>query len=128
MATKANKELFYNTLKQTIKPHKNDISHVLGDFNARIQIKQGPHENCIGEHTFDKQNITISHQNEDVSDSRERCITLCTENTLMIMHATFQQPNEQLFTHKTGGESETTPSWIRPQFETIVFEITINRF
>ena len=57
-ATKATKDKFYNTFKKEATTFKNNILHILGDFNARIQIKLGPHEECIGEHTFDKKNIT----------------------------------------------------------------------
>ena len=81
VATKANKDQFYKTLKQTIKSFKNNILHVFGDFNARIQIKLGPHEECIGEHTFDKENALLENQSTDIADNRRRFLELAQKPT-----------------------------------------------
>ena len=83
-ATQESKDTFYKELDNLIKDKKNKhISHLLGDMNARIQVKQGPHEECIGNHTFNKANITLEKQNEDIEDNRLRFIKLCIGNEMM---------------------------------------------
>ena len=47
-----------------------------GDFNARVQIKQSDEENCIGQHTFDKANITLATQDDGVVENRNYFITI----------------------------------------------------
>ena len=66
---------FYNLLGNTLKKVKH-LGHVtvVGDFNARVQVRQAGEERHIGEHTFYKEHTTVECQNEEVSENRELSI------------------------------------------------------
>ena len=72
-------------------------------MNAKIQTKQGPHEDCIGPHTFIKANVTIEKQAKGAEDNRQRFINLCIEHNQMTMNTTFQNTEHKLITWRTPG-------------------------
>ena len=127
-ATPDNKDKFYSELDKLLEEtNSNNIVHLLGDMNARIQIKQGPHEDCIGTHTFNKENVTLEKQSEEIEDNRLRFINLCVGNNLMIMNTTFQKPEHKLITWKTPGTRNFT-FMSRPHFEMIDYHCTQTRW
>ena len=71
------KEHFYNLLGNTLKKVRH-LGHVtvVGDFNARVQIRQEGEERHIGEHTFYKEHTTVECQNDEVSKIRELFIII----------------------------------------------------
>ena len=64
---------------------------IIGDMNARIQIKNSSTEECIGEHTFYKQYTNLEEQIEGVAHSRQLLIEFCTKNNCKIMNTMFKK-------------------------------------
>ena len=96
-------------------------------MNARIQIKQGPHEDCIGTQTFKKENVTLEKQSEEIEDDRLRFMNLCVGNNPMIMNTTFRKPDNKLTTWKTPDTRNFT-FMSRPNFEMIDYHFTQTRW
>ena len=67
------------------------IVHIFGDFNARIQIKLNEEETCIGNHTFNKENITIERQDDKATERRNLLMDLCIEFNAKIRNTQFQK-------------------------------------
>ena len=87
-----NKQHFYGTIKTIFNKYKSKhIIHIAGDFNARLQVKTTESETCIGEHTFNKENITLDKQDEQMEESRQLLIDLCFSTDTTIMNTQFQQ-------------------------------------
>ena len=87
-----NKIQFYDTIKTIFNKYKSKhIVHIVGDFNARIQIKTAEAETCIGEHTFNKENITLDKQDEQMEESRQLFIELCISTNTLTMNTQFQK-------------------------------------
>ena len=113
--------------KQSTTNTKNKhITHITGDFNARIQTKLSAEETCIGPHTFNKENITIETQGDKIEESRNLLIDLCQTIDATKMNTQFQKSDEKLATHRMPTH-QTTP-YKRPHFEMIDYWITPNRW
>ena len=122
------KDQFYDALTNLVKEHQaKHIIHILGDFNARIQHQLGDHEECVGPHTFNKANVTIQDQTEEVEDNRLRFIAFCTANSFMIMNTVFQNHDKNLATWKYPG-TQRGPPWERPRYEMIDYMCTMTRW
>ena len=124
--TTEKKKLYEEITNIANKASSKHIIHIVGDFNARIQIKTNEEEKCIGKHTFNKEKITIEQQNEKVEESRNMLINLCVSTDTILMNTQFQKPSEKLATHRRPN-SETTP-FERPHYEMIDYWLTHNRW
>ena len=56
----------------------------------------GDTETCIGPHTFDKGDITVELQDDDVGEIRMMFVAYCNEVDSLAMNTYFQKPDEQL--------------------------------
>lgn len=88
----------------------------MGDFNAKIQHQISEEETCIGKHTFDKNN-TVSNQNVDVQNNRERCVNLDMEHKLLIMNTFFMKVDSKLATYKQDKTHPGGEPFQRPKYE-----------
>ena len=121
------KQQFYNEIKKIHNKHKSKhIVHIVGDFNARIQTKTTEEETCIGKHTFNKNNITLEKQDEQMEESRQLFIDLCLSTNSTIMNTQFQKRDNQLATHRM--PTNTIPPFTRPNYEMIDYWLTSNRW
>ena len=93
------KRTFYGKLHDIYSRLANKgVPLLLGDFNARVQTSL--EERCVGQHTFDKENINLHHQDNDVSTNREMFITLLTRTKQIALNTTFQKQPQYLITYK----------------------------
>ena len=113
-ATQEQKELLYKQLKASqIGLRKQGPVYTMGDFNARIQKADNTQEEkVIGQHTFDKQNIGITGQADDVADNRELFISHRLENNQFIANTWFQKQDKQLCTFRKNTITHG-PTWTR---------------
>ena len=67
------KEKFYEILQKEYDKHKyKKAVYIIGDWNARIQKAITKTEKqCIGKHTFDKTNTTLTNQTEKTQENRK---------------------------------------------------------
>ena len=121
------KKKLYDEIKAEFTKHKSKhITHIVGDFNARIQTKLSEEETCIGQHTFNKHNITIETQGDKIDESRNLLIDLCQSTQSTLMNTQFQKTDDKLATHRMP-TYQTTP-FERPHYEMIDYWITANRW
>ena len=48
--------------------------HVLGNFIARVQTKRSVHEGMVGQHTFDRDDITCEKQGDSIIQDRHNLL------------------------------------------------------
>ena len=75
----------------------------MGDFNARVQVKQDDTEIAIGPYTFDPHNNLIQGQSETAAGNRQRFIASCNAHELHITKTQFQKPDIKLETYAEMG-------------------------
>ena len=122
----AKKTKLYDKLKELYKKYKSKhIVHILGDFNARIQIKASEEEACIGKHTFNKNKITLESQTPEVEESRNLLIDLCQTTGTTIMNTQFQKPDSKLATYRKPNNQQT--ELLRHNYEMIDYWMTISK-
>ena len=63
--------------------------YTIGDFNARIQVKQDNTETAIGPYTFDPTNNKLTGQSDIAVDNRQRFLSFCHAHELHIMNTHF---------------------------------------
>ena len=73
------KDEFYKQVNEITNKFKNKgVLYIMGDFNARIQIRQDETETAIGPHTFDKHNDkNLTGQSKGAIDNRQRFVAFC---------------------------------------------------
>ena len=127
--TQTKKHIFYKTLnnRQT-KVQKKRPTYTGGDFNARVQTKQTENEHCIGKHTFDKNNITLVSQDEDVVENRNMFVSHCNITNTIAVNTFFDKPDNKKPTFRY---STTThgPPWTRENlYETLDYILVQNKW
>ena len=75
----------------------------MGDFNARVQVKQDETEIPIGNHTFDPNNNLLHAQSDNTADNRNRCLTFCIAHNLKVMNTMFPKPEQYKYTYADPG-------------------------
>ena len=102
-------------------------TYLAGDFNARVQTRMGDHEQCIGQHTFDKRKITLETQDEGVKENRRMFISMCMQLKCKVMNTMFEKPDIKLITHKHQ-RTRFGPPWVRGDYETLDYVIAGERW
>ena len=93
------KNRFYTKLHEVFNEIKNTgIPLVLGDFNARVQASLD--EDCIGQHTFDKENNHVHRQDADVATDWDMFITFLTRTKQIALSTTLYKQPHILITYK----------------------------
>ena len=120
------KNQYYEVLRETVrKLKKKCILYTLGDFNARIQIKQDGTEIPLGVHTLDPQNNLLHTQSDNTADNRNRFITFCTTHNLKVMNTMFPKSEQYKYTYaEPGAKGEP---YKRHRYEIIDYILTNNR-
>ena len=101
LATEAKKTMFYKTLKNEARKAKNrGAVFLMGNFNARVQAKISEEENMVGPYTFDRENIRISTQEQNVIDNRENMLEFVANSDSIIASTFFKKQERKLITYK----------------------------
>ena len=95
------KDDFYDKLNNTLsKLPKHEMNVIIGDFNVRLMEKL-PHEDLIlGEHIFGTHEDRIDLLSEQQKDNRERFLTMCQDNRLVVTNTLFQKDPAKLVTYR----------------------------
>eukprot|EP00973_Karenia_brevis_P021748 2991161-Karenia_brevis.AAC.1 len=101
----------------------------MGDWNARIQTKNDDAEQSVGPHTFDKKCNKLAGQSQGATDNRERCITFCEVNDMVLSNTFFDKPDYKLCTYRELGTDPADWNNIkRSKYEQIDYIATANRW
>ena len=98
----------------------------MGDFNARIQIKQDDTETPFGKYTFGNNNIRFERQSDGAEDNRSRFLTYCINNHLKVMNTMLDKPEEKRLNFAEMGVAG--PPYTRHRHEMIDFIQTSDRW
>ena len=99
-STQEKNELVNEITKVFRKSQRKGPTYLCGDFNARVQVKLGEREQCIGSHTFHKERVTLELQDEGLKENRRLFISMCTNLQSKVMNTMFEKPDIKLVTHK----------------------------
>ena len=98
------KEEFYSEIaRYTDKHRRKGPTYLMGDWNARVQIKRDQTENGIGKWTFDKENNKLEGQSEGAADNRQRFIAYSNAMEMKVMNTQFQKEDKKLVTYMEMG-------------------------
>ena len=126
-AEDTHKNRYYEILHECVQElKKKGIIYLLGDFNARIQIKQDETETPIGKHTFDPTNNLLHMQSDNTADNRNIFIAFCTAYNFRIINTMFPKPEQYKYTYAEP-EAKGEP-YKRHRYEMLDYVLTTNEW
>ena len=122
------KEFQYNEFNEhQIQLQKKGPTYTGGDFNARIQRKQGTSEQCVGQHSFDPHNNTLAQQDENIVENRNLFIAHCLQTDNVIANTLFQKPEHKKATSRHCETKHGPPYSMANGYAAIDFIAALNR-